>query len=859
MSPEQATGDNRSVGPATDVYALGAVLYELLTGRAPFRGATVLDTLDQVRGQEAVPPVRLQPKTPRDANTICLKCLHKEPHRRYASAEELADDLRRFRAGETIRARATGPWEKTWRWGRRNPGWATVAVLLVLLASGATAFAWWLDRQAGERRLAAERAEAERLRIDGGRRAAEARAEVEQEFKGRQARQGIASNLKLAEELRKGYQFKAAAEALNQAAALATSGAPELRAEVERAQRDLAFVVRLDDIRFRKWAFVAETGGKGDFNWRIAAPEYRRAFADRGLDLTTLPPADAAGMIAASAIRAEVVAAVDDWALWETDPLRQRLLEVAVRADPGAWTDRLRAPELPEDRAALQKLAADADPRRLSPEALVVLAVLMERQNLDPVPLLTAARAAHPSRFELAFTLGRYLYGTRRRDRSAIGPYEAARALRPDNHIVWNNMGVLLNALGDGEGAVAVLRRAIELDENNARTHINLGVALFHKGDAQGAIAAFRRAVALDPKDAAAHTNLGVALRPEDLDAAVAAHKRAIELEPNYAMARVNLGTALFDIKDVTGAIAAFERAIELDPQFATAYTNLGVVLRPKELDRAITLHMKAIQLDPSNAAAYRNLGMALHSKGDSSGAIAAYTQVTELDPRSARAHFDLGNALRPKNVDGAIAAYSKATKLDPTYSQAFCNLGVALLDKNDVPGAIAALERAVELDPGDALALINLGQALRRNDLNRAVAVLMKATELAPGSEQAHFNLGCALFDKGEFVKAAAALTRTIQIEPKNAAAHTNLSVIYGMQRKFTDAISHARQAINADPKSSTSHAVLGELLLRTGDVTGARVAFVRAAELDKRWVPLLSKLPPVPVAPPPREVSRP
>jgi eukaryotic-like serine/threonine-protein kinase len=154
MAPEQAWGQTHEIGPLSDQYALGAILYEMLVGRPPFQGATPLDTLELARNEEPVPPTRLQPKVPTDLATICLKALNKDPAKRFPDAGAMATDLRSFLDGEPIVARSVGAPERFWRWCKRNPRVAVLAAAVVLMGlaitAGSAAFAASLKTLNGE-------------------------------------------------------------------------------------------------------------------------------------------------------------------------------------------------------------------------------------------------------------------------------------------------------------------------------------------------------------------------------------------------------------------------------------------------------------------------------------------------------------------------------------------------------------------------------------------------------------------------------------------------------------------------------------------------------------------------------------
>jgi eukaryotic-like serine/threonine-protein kinase len=170
MAPEQARGDVDALGPWTDIYSLGAILYELLTGRPPFEAENPAATLAKVQSDQPLSPARWRPGLPRDLETICLKCLEKDPHRRYITAGELAEDLRRFQAGEPIKARPVGLLGQLWRWCRRQPvaaaALASSGLLALTLVVTVLAYNARLSRALAETQRLAEERRTQIIKLD---------------------------------------------------------------------------------------------------------------------------------------------------------------------------------------------------------------------------------------------------------------------------------------------------------------------------------------------------------------------------------------------------------------------------------------------------------------------------------------------------------------------------------------------------------------------------------------------------------------------------------------------------------------------------------------------------------------------
>jgi serine/threonine-protein kinase len=492
MAPEQALGAVSAIGPATDVYALGAILYEMLTGRPPFRAENSDATLRQVIEEDPAAPSRSNADVPRDLETICLKCIRKDPGRRYPTAAALGEDLRRYQNGEPILARPVGRLERALKKVRRRPGAsAATAASLLLAAVLATATLSWAMRRSAATRMAEAFLDqaAERERASDW---AAARATVSR------------------------------AKAWTEEAAL-----PSARRRVHEAERELDLVDTLAVIRSERAAVT-----RSEFNTPDVDRQYQDAFRNAGVGTVDEPPERVAARVHASPVRAALLAALDDWAFcFNDEPRRLWLLNVTRRADPDPWRDRVRDANNWRNLDALNELASRADLGRESVPLLLVLGGLLDVNGGDAVSFHRQVQLAHPGDFWANFVLAEHLEG--RHDGACIGFYRAALALRPDSVAASVNLALALYKLRRYAEAEEILTRALGLSPKAAVVRYNLGIVLLNDGQTDKAINAFRQTIGIEPGHPYAHAALGHALLVKGQLAEAPAHLRiALDLLP---------------------------------------------------------------------------------------------------------------------------------------------------------------------------------------------------------------------------------------------------------------------------------------------------------------------------------------
>jgi len=635
MSPEQARGAS-DLGPAVDTYALGAILYELLTGRPPFRSESNVEILRQVISDQPVPPTRLNPNVPRDLETVCLKCLEKDPRRRYASALELAEDLRRFRCGEPIAARRASSVEKAWMWARRRPTAAALYAALVLAALLTVTLVVGSLR-AGQQRAATAAAVREDL---------QKLADLQRTFSWDESKRVLAS-------------------AQARMGGMPGGGPSELHEAVDRAAANLTLALRLEYIRFHRAPLV---GGLVDP--AAADRDYDAAFRDAGLTVGADDPSRAAAQVRSSGMAEALVAGLDDWAVATSEDTRRAwCLSVARRADeePSGWRARLRDPNAWVDRTTLAEVASAAPIDTLPLPLLVAvgerLQDLVGKEGGEAIDFLKRIDRERPGDPGVNFRLG-YALMNLQRPAEAAAYFRAAFALVPHNSAVCNDLGYALKAAGQLDEGIAWYERAIRLDPTNAGAHLNLGVAMKAKGKAEQAFECFRRAVEADPGFAQGHNNLANALKARgDFAGAVEHYEQAARLAPSLAEPHYNLGILLARQGREDEAIAHYEEALRLAPGLYQAHGNLGNLFADrKQWDQALAHLRRTVELAPTDPLTHASLGEVLLAQGKPTEAKASFRRALELLPESDPRRTEVEQKLKEclQRLDGADAAPGK-------------------------------------------------------------------------------------------------------------------------------------------------------------------------------------------------------
>jgi tetratricopeptide (TPR) repeat protein len=805
MSPEQAEFNNLDVDTRTDVYSLGVILYELLTGTTPlekqrFKDAAFAEILRLIKEEEPLKPstklsgsatlpaiaaqrgleaAALSRLIRGDLDWIVMKSLEKERARRYETASGLARDLERYLADEPVEARPPSLGYRLSKLARRNKkSIATAAVLgaaaLVVLFTLAGSIGW-IIRDGQTRQAVVERKVL--LALD------DANANFEQ---------GDAT---------------AAAAAVDRAEGLLATAETqqEVRDRVNRWKGDLAMSRRLEEIELRK----ARWNKAGQLDREAAAAAYRQAYREYGIDPTgTSGAAAAASRVRESGVARALIAFLDDWAMLADSQERQTLLEIADQADTDPWRSQLRDAIVRNDREQLRKLASDERATGQAPVTILLGSRVLEQLGERSAALdwLGRANERYPQNFWINHELSRHLL-TMARPEEAASYLQTAVAKIPDSPSAHNLLGGVYVAT-----------------QQNANAERE-----------------FREAVRLDPGFAVAHQNLAFILHLDrKLPESIAASELAVRYAPEDAHARLAQGNALLSHLKAPEARAAFEEALRLAPNDWIVNDSYLSLVRTQFAAGAFESECRErLQAMPDNPLWQRLLGDALALQQKFSEAEAAYRETLRLRPSDHLALAGLAGTLLDDNrTDQAAVACGELIRLRPDFAWGHVCQAAVLRRQQKFTEAEASLRRAIELDPYNFFPRVYLGALLReQNKFNEAIAegrkgvlFVFRLTSNSPLSivyrdgKWLSLQLGGRV-DSAWFPTASGTVQSTgpsvdegqaraaIRRSPNSSSAHVDLARALLARSQYAEAEAMARQAIRLNTNSASAYVCLGSI----------------------------------------------
>ncbi len=781
MAPEQARGRTREVGPPADIYALGAILYDLLTGRPPFQADSAMDMLELVATQEPIPPRRRQPNVPRDLDTICLKCLQKEASKRYPSALALADDLRRFLQDEPIIARPVSAWERGVKWARRRPAVAgLVAVCAVALASLVVGTVWH-TRTLHERVAAAEERLAEQLQEQ---RVAKLRAEAHELLLAGQ-RDYAANNWDTAL-----VELSKAQTKIKDELALA-----ELRANIDHWLQQTR--QQVDRQRARRQA--VETVQEFDRQWREALFQLKRHEAVSllvGRDFTLPAPADPkeaarkALAVVGVALEAGTVPSFQAYEEQERDEITQncyellllladevakpqperapaegtgqvqgalRILELASRLHPRTHAYYLRQARYLEqlgDAPAAQQARAQAPEPALSDAFLLGYDALFERRDLQKASayfeqVLEQRRDHFWARFFLAA--------------SSASPSTARAGLticiHQHDQFPWSYLlrGFVNARLRDYPAAEKDFERALALASNAPARYVmyvNRSSLWISQQQWDRALADLNQAIELQPREYLAYLNRALAYREqEEWDQAREALDKAIALKPDLALLYHERAHLHLRRQDRAAALQDFTRAIQLEEPAGSASWLLlqdhleraRIFLRDKKYQEALAAAEAARQRQANYADASYVRALALSGLKRYDEAVVEFDRYLNQKGKPQAEFYQARGFARWKaksDFTGLTDDYTRALTLEPT-SERYAQRGW-MYWLHGVPRlALSDFEKALELDRANGDAYSGRGNAhIRLGNPRAALSDAEEALARGPANARLYCNV---------------------------------------------------------------------------------------------------------------------
>ena len=714
MAPEQARGEVERLDERCDVFALGSILCEVLTGEPAFTGRSSGEIQRKASRGELKDATDRLDASGVDSELIALAkdCLAPEPEDRPRSARELAAAIAIYLTGvqerlrQTELARVEANARAAEERKRRKLTVALAASIIgTILVGGGAWYAKERQRQVRANMVNLAFREAEVLR---------GMAEQVGDEPGRwvAAREAAHAVERLLADARDEPTRRRVADFVRTVTTSATA-----------AENDQKLLSKLIDIR----------SAKGDDpDGSVTDEAYADAFREAGVDVATLPPAEAGAKIKArpATVAVPLAAALDDWAAVRRSRRHdqagaERLAQVARNADPEPWRNQFRdaldSPNKQKRLDTLRALAGSAKVDELSPVSLNLLgaALFVAGDPKMAESVLRQSQCRYPGDLWLNYNLALCLERLERRD-EAIRYYSAARSIRPETahslaHALQAKgepdeaiavfqdlarrrrgygrhvgcLGRALQARGRNreantalDAAVAALREDIRRKPDDPVAHHGLGYVLAAKGKLEEAIAEYREAIRLRPDFVGAHFSLGNALGSQGRQEEASAECReVIRLQPELPGAHYNLGLSLSALGRQDEAITAFREAIRLKPDYAEARSNLDNLLRAQgKQEEAITEYGEAIRLMPDDAGAHSNFANVLWARGRREEAIAEYREVVRLRPDDAGAHGGLANALGSQGRQEEASAECRAMiRLQPELPGAHYNLGLSL------------------------------------------------------------------------------------------------------------------------------------------------------------------------------------